>query len=201
MRRFIPSSDVAVSVAARVDQHGARQERLDRQGLGQALPAEVKCLGVHVGGEPGRFPHGFEPALGGCRLRGVGAVLGVGGPEPPLRDLGGAVPTDVDVGGGGVGFGITPHSGLVDRRGCPVELEGAVVANAMASKVGVPDGIAVFRILGQGGDDSPADKRISVGKNLHATLARCGKGALGADILADEGGCLGRCVNGNDFAS
>ncbi len=201
MRGFIPSSNVAICVTARPDQHRAGQERLDREGLGQAPTAEIERLGVHVGGEAGGLPHGFKPALGGCRLRGVCAVLGVGGPEPPLRDLRGAIPADVDVGGGGVAFGVAPHGWLVGRRGCPVELEGAVVADSVASEVGVPDWVAVFGVLGQGGDDSPADKRISVGKNLHAALARSGKRALGADILADEGGCLGRCVNRDDFAS
>ena len=198
---FIPSRDIAISITTRLNQNWARQEGLDGQGFGQAPAAEVECLHVHIGCELWCLPHCLEALLRRCRLRGVGAVLRAGGPDPPLSNLSRAVPADVDVGGGAVGFGVTPNRGLVNWRGCPVELESTVVADTVGSEIGVPDWVAVLGVLGHGRDNSPSNKGVSIRKNLHATLTRCGKSALGSNVLVQQSRFLGRCVDLDDHTS
>ena len=134
-------------------------------------------------------------------MRGVGAVLRAGGPDPPLGHLSRAVPADVDVGGGAVGLGVTPNRWLVNRRGCPVKLKSAVVADTVRSEVGVPDWVAVFGVLGHGRDDSPSNKGVPVRKDLHAALTRCGKSALGTSILVQQSRFLRRRIDLDNHTS
>ena len=198
--RFIAGCGIAVCVAAGVDEHGPRRERLDGQRLGQNPPAEVECFDINIGHKARCLPHCLEARLCCCGLCSESAVLGTGGPEAPLRDLSRAVPADVDVGVGAIGLGVTPKSGLVDGGGGPVIFEGTVVADAVGPEVGEPNGFAVFGVLGHGWDDSPSNKGISVRKDLHAALTSGGKSSSRGIVLVEDGGCLGRCVDGDDHA-
>lgn len=74
-----------------------------------------------------------------------------------MRDLGRAVPTNINMGVGTVGFGVTPNSGLVNRGGSPIVFEGAVIPDPVGSKVGVPDCVAIFGMFRHRRDDSPSD--------------------------------------------
>ena len=200
MRRRIPRRRITIRIAARIHQHRPGRERLDRHRLRQHPAAEIQRLDVHVRREPSRLPHGLEARLGRRRLRRVGTVLGAGGPEAPLGDLGGAVPADVHVGAGGVGFGVGPEGGLVDGGRGPVELEGAVGADAVGAEVGEPDGFAVLGVLGHGGHDAPADKGVAAGQDLHAALAGGGDGGAGRVVLVEDGGGVGGGIDGDDHA-
>ncbi len=115
-----------------------------------------------------------------------------------MRDLGRAVPAHVNMGAGAVAFGVTPNGWLVNRSRDPIKFERAVIADSVGSEVGVPDWVAILCILRHRGDDSPSDERISIRKDLHATLAGRGKRGSGAEILVEYGGSLGRCVHGDN---